>query len=96
MRKDLKVNGKKFTTLLVGGDQLTATRIRGAQMIRGNSVTSEEHFEGLLPVAEDWRAKMCLLEVRIPYKYRDNIQEKTFSLSTTTTTIVVCVSMRLV
>ena len=95
----IKVNDKKFTTLLVGGDQLTVARIHGVQMIRGNSVTSEERFEGLLPVAEDWHAKVCLLEVRIAYNYRDTIQEKlfkNFSLSTTTTTIVGCVSMRLV
>ena len=46
---------------------MTVARIRGAQMIRGNSETSEERFEGLLPVAEDWHAKMCFLEVRIMF-----------------------------
>ena len=44
---------------------MTVARIRGAQMIRGNSETSEQRSEGLLPVAEDWHAKMCFLEVRI-------------------------------
>ena len=60
----ITVEDKKFTTLLVGGDQLTVARIRGAQMIRGNSETSEQRFDGLLPVCEDWHAKMCFLEVR--------------------------------
>ena len=60
----IKVNDKVFTTTIVGGDQLTVVRIRGSQRIRGNSCTSEERFDGLLPVAEDWHAKMCFLEVR--------------------------------
>lgn len=61
----ITIDDKKFSTLLVGGDQLTVARIRGAQMIRGNSETSEQRFDGLLPVAEDWHAKLCFLEVRI-------------------------------
>ena len=61
----VKMSDKVFTTTLVGGDQLTVARIRGAQRIRGNSPTSEQRFDGLLPVAEDWHAKMCFLEVRI-------------------------------
>ena len=47
---------------LVGGDQVTVARIRGAQRIRGNSETSQR-LEGILPVAEDLHAKMCFLEV---------------------------------
>ena len=61
----IKVDDKKFSTLLIGGDQLTVARIRGAQMIRGNSETSEHRFDGLLPVAEDWHAKVCFLEARV-------------------------------
>ena len=41
---------------LVGGDQLTVARIRGTQKIRGNSETSEQRFDGLLPVVVDWHA----------------------------------------
>ena len=62
---EIKLDDKKFTTLLIGGDQLTVARIRGAQLIRGNSETSEQCFAGLLPVTEDWHAKMCFLEVRL-------------------------------
>lgn len=38
----IKIDDKMFTTILVGGDQLTSARIHGAQRIRGNSETSEQ------------------------------------------------------
>ena len=60
----LKVEDDQLVTTVVGGDYLTAARMRGAQRIRGNSETSVDRFDGLLPVAEDWHAKVCLLEVR--------------------------------
>lgn len=59
----MTLHDKNLALTLIGGDQLTVARIRGAQRIRGNSETSEQRFEGLLPVAEDWHAKMCFLEV---------------------------------
>ena len=66
----IRLKDKLYAVTLVGGDQLTVARIRGAQKIRGNSETSEQRFDGLLPVAEDWHAKMCLLEVRqLNYKF---------------------------
>ena len=52
-----------FATTLVGGDQLTVARIRGAQLIRSNSGTNQDRFAGILPVAEDWHTKLCLLQV---------------------------------
>ena len=52
-----------FAVTLVGGDQLTVARACGAQRIRSNSTKSEDRLDGLLPVAEDWHAKMCLLQV---------------------------------
>ena len=61
----IKLKDKQYTMTLVGGDQLTVARIRGSQRIRGNSDTSEERLDGLLPVAEDWHAKMCFMEVRL-------------------------------
>ena len=48
---------------LIGGDQLTVARARGAQKIRSNSFKSEDRLDGLLPVAEDWHSKICLLQV---------------------------------
>lgn len=58
----MKLEDRQYVMTLVGGDQLTVARIRGAQ---GNSDKSEERFDGLLPVAEDWHAKMCFMEVRL-------------------------------
>ena len=52
-----------FHRLLFGGDQLTAKRARGGVRIRNNSTNSADRLEGLLPVAEDWHAKVIFLEV---------------------------------
>ena len=57
----IKLKDKQYAMTLVGGDQ----RIGGSQKIRGNSDTSEERLDGLLPVAEDWHAKVCYMEVRV-------------------------------
>ena len=40
-------------------DHHTVARMRGAQRTRGNSENSEEWFDGVLPIVEDWHAKMC-------------------------------------
>ena len=44
---------------------LVGVRMQGARRILGNSEKSADWFDGLLPVAEDWHAKVCLLEVRV-------------------------------
>jgi len=54
-----------FSHVLIGGDQLTAARICGAQRVRGNSDNGRDRLEGLVPVVEDWHAKVCFLQVRI-------------------------------
>ena len=54
-----------FHRLLFGGDQLTAKRARAGVRIRNNSTNSADRLEGLLPVAEDWHAKVVFLEVYI-------------------------------
>ena len=56
-----------FHPLIFGGDQLTVKRARGGQKIRSNSKTEDHKLGGLVPVAEDWHAKVVLLEVRHPY-----------------------------
>ena len=52
-----------FHRLLFGGDQLTAKRARGGVRIRNNSTNGADRLEGLLPVSEDWHAKVVFLEV---------------------------------
>ena len=50
--------------LLIGGDQLTAERVRGAQSMRQNSTHAMGRLEGYIPVSEDWHAKVCFLQVQ--------------------------------
>ena len=52
-----------FSHVLLGGDQLTAARIRGAQRIRRHSYNGKDRVEGLVPVVEDWHGKVCFLKV---------------------------------
>jgi hypothetical protein len=52
-----------FHKVLVGGDQLTAARARSSKMHMANGQTPYQRLEGLIPVAEDWHTKACLLGV---------------------------------
>ena len=53
----------RLLTTLVGGDQLSVARVRGSQLIRANSETNVDRLNGLLPIAEDWHAKVVFIEV---------------------------------
>ena len=57
-------NRVHFHPIIFGGDQLTVKQARGGQKIRSNSKTEDHKLGGLVPVAEDWHAKVVLLEVR--------------------------------
>ena len=52
-----------YVTTLVGGDCLSVTRAHGARYIKRTSELAVHRLDGFLPVAEDWHAKLCLLEV---------------------------------
>ncbi len=54
---------KEYVHTLIGGDYLSVARARGAQHIRRTSELEIYRLDGLLPVTEDWHAKVCLLEV---------------------------------
>lgn len=54
-----------FFTLLLGGDQLTATRIRGTQALRVTQDNACDRLQGLIPVVEDWHARMALVDVSV-------------------------------
>ena len=60
-----KVQLDFFHNILLGGDQLTCARVRGGQRIRENSCTGRARLEGLVPVIEDWHAKVCLMQVSL-------------------------------
>ena len=53
----------KYHKILFGGDQLTAARARSSKMHMANGQTPDERLEGLIPMAEDWHSKACLLGV---------------------------------
>lgn len=52
-----------FHKILLGGDQLTAARIRSSQRIVKNSERGLDRLEGLTAVIEDWHAKQCMMQV---------------------------------
>ena len=58
---------KCFLPTLVGGDYLSVARARGAQLIRSTSELVKHTLGGILPVAEDWHAKVCFMEVRCSF-----------------------------
>jgi L1 cell adhesion molecule like protein len=45
------------------GDQLTVARVQAAQAILSNSHNGFDHLEGLVPVVEDWHAKVTFIKV---------------------------------
>ena len=49
---------------ILGGDQMTCTRVWGERRNRSNSDRDINRLQGLTGVLEDWHAKMCLLGVR--------------------------------
>ena len=49
--------------ILIGGDQLTAARGRGAKKAKVHADSPTSRLEGMVPVAEDWHTKVTLLEV---------------------------------
>ena len=53
-----------FHPIIIGGDQLTASRARGAKKAKVHADSPVSRLEGLIPVAEDWHTKLNLLEVR--------------------------------
>lgn len=59
----VEVQHAAYHKVLFGGDQLTATRARGAQKTRVNSISPLARLDGLIPCAEDWHAKVNLLGV---------------------------------
>lgn len=60
-----EIEDTNFHKILIGGDQLTVTRCRGAAAARSDHRTSLECLRGLVPVSEDWHAKRIFLMVNI-------------------------------
>ena len=62
-QEPVKLQADFFHSILIGGDQLTCARVRGGQQIRENSRTGRVRLEGLIPVIEDWHARVCFMQV---------------------------------
>ena len=52
------VQKANFSSVLLGGDQLTAAQVRSAIKAKVNEDTPADRFEGIVPVAEDRHTKM--------------------------------------
>ena len=59
----LEFDDTKFYSILFGGDQLTVARIRGSQALRDIQEKKVDRLEGIIPVIEDWHARMTLMKV---------------------------------
>lgn len=58
-----KLRDIKHHHLLLAGDQLTVKRARSARSQRENSQQAQGKLRGFVPVAQDWHAGQCLIEV---------------------------------
>lgn len=58
-----EVDNTAYHSILFGGDQLTAARIRGTKELRDTEAKKKDRFEGLIPVIEDWHTRMTLMKV---------------------------------
>ena len=61
---DYNVADSNTLFIITGGDQLTVARSRSCKRIRSNSTRGRDRLEGLVPVVEDWHAKVSFLDVR--------------------------------
>ena len=59
----ISISKTKLHPILLGGDQLTASRARGAKKAKVNSFESESRLDGLIPMAEDWHTRLNFIEV---------------------------------
>ena len=62
---DLVCNEECYHRILFGGDQLTVSRSCSAQGARCNDDQPVQRLDGLVPVTEDWHARMTLMRVRL-------------------------------
>ena len=72
MERKLNLMTQNLMLSLLGGDQLTVVRIRSTQALRDTLDSATERYEGLIPVIEDWHAKVILLQV-CSQRYRHNM-----------------------
>ena len=57
------VDKTTFHKVLLGGDQLTAARVRGTKSLKQIETRAVDRSQGLIPVVEDWHARMAFVTV---------------------------------
>ena len=57
------VDKTSFHKVLLGGDQLTAARVRGTKSLKQIETRAVDRLQGLIPVVEDWHARMAFVTV---------------------------------
>ena len=65
----MSYDSTKFFKILLGGDQLTIARVRGTQCLFHGSDKAMKRLQGIIPVQEDWHARMNFMKVRILYSF---------------------------
>lgn len=55
----------KCHSVLFAGGQLTVKQARSARAQRNNSENARGKLEGFVPLAQDWHAGLCFLQVRM-------------------------------
>lgn len=61
--RTVTVERARMHRVLVGGDQLTAARVRAAKKAKLNGETPLSRLEGVIPAVEDWHTKANFLGV---------------------------------
>lgn len=64
------VDNAQFFHILMGGDQLTVARARGTAALRATHDAPTERLSGIVPVVEDWHARLTLMKVCIMPLYK--------------------------
>ena len=63
--EELEMDDTKFFQLLITGDLLTAFTAMGTQTLRKTEKEAVDRLEGLIPVSDNWHARMALMKVII-------------------------------
>lgn len=58
------VTDECYVPVMLGGDYLSVSRARGAQIIRSNSELERHRLDMFHPCAEDWHCKVALLQIK--------------------------------
>ena len=59
----------QFFQTLLGGDQLTVAMVRGTVGRQRTHDKPLDHLDEILPVVEDWHARMTLMKVHLIYRH---------------------------